>query len=391
MSIFIILLGLLIALLVSSIVYPFVITFAKKHNIVDNPDIRKLQRHPVPVLGGISVFIGIATSLLFTAQYTDWYTLYGVIIFMFIMLIIGLLDDIMNLSATLRFCLEIIFVWGYIVASHSCIENFHGLWQVYTVSPFISIPLSILAGVGIINSINLIDGVDGYSSGYCISAFLCFFVLFMIMQEYVFACFAMICVGGLIPFYLHNAFGQKSKMYIGDSGTLMMGAALTCCVFMILSQQKASSILAQQNIGLIAFCLAVLGIPIFDTLRVMFARIIRGHSPFMPDKTHLHHLFIDLGFSHIGCGTIIICMNLINVMIWFLTYTLGLSIDIQFYAVITSCLLTTFGFNRWMRYCIKKQNRVYKFMIRFGVISHIERTGFWLFLQNLIDGKLLKK
>ena len=384
----IIILSLIVAFLVSSITYPLIIKFAKKHNIVDNPDARKLQREPVPVLGGGTVFTGIAVSLLFTAHYMDWVTLYGVIVFMFIMLVIGLLDDIFNLSATLRFCLEILIVWGYIVVSQSCIESFHGLWNLNLVSPFIAIPLSILAGVGIINSINLIDGVDGFSSGYCITACLCFFILFMKMQQYVFACFTLICIGGLIPFYFHNAFGKKSKMFIGDSGTLMMGSALTCSVFMVLSKHQATIELAKLDFGAVAFCIAILGIPIFDTIRVMCSRILKGGSPFAPDKTHLHHLFIDLGFSHIGCGTTIICMNLFNVIVWFITYKLGGSINVQFYIVIACCLLTTFVFNRWMRYCIKKENKIYKFMIYIGKISHIERTGFWLFLQNLMDGEL---
>lgn len=386
MSLAVLILSLIVALTTSSIVYPFVLNFAKKHHIVDNPNARKLQREPIPVLGGCTVFIGIATSLLLTVHYMDWYTLYGVIAFMFIMLAIGLLDDLFSLSATLRFCLEIILVWGYIVVSHSSIDSWHGLWGINFLSPYIGIPLSILAGVGIINSINLIDGVDGYSSGYCITAFLCFFILFIAIKQYIFACFTVICIGGLIPFYFHNAFGRKSKMFIGDGGTLMMGAALTCCIFKILSNNKMLDYLGNDNFGTVAFCIAVLGIPIFDTLRVMCTRIFKGGSPFAPDKTHLHHLFIDLGFSHIGCGTIIICMNVLIVLVWLASYKLGLSIESQLYITIAMCLLETFVFTCFMRYCIKKKNRIYEFMIRFGKISHIERTGIWLTLQNLVDG-----
>lgn len=88
----IIIFSLLIAFFVSSITYPYIIKFAKKYNIVDNPDARKLQREPVPVLGGSTVFIGIAVSLLFTAHSMDWFNLYGMISFMFIMLVIGLLE-----------------------------------------------------------------------------------------------------------------------------------------------------------------------------------------------------------------------------------------------------------------------------------------------------------
>ena len=389
MNITVAILSIIIAFLVSSCIYPIVIRFAKKHNIVDNPNARKLQREPIPVLGGVTVFLGIAASLLFTAHYMDWFTLYGIIAFMFIMLIVGLLDDMFNLSATLRFCLEILLVWGYIIISHSSIECFHGLWGKHIVSPFLCIPLSILAGVGIINSINLIDGVDGYSSGYCITAFICFFAFFTATQQYIFACFTAMCIGGLIPFYFHNAFGKKSKMFIGDGGTLMMGAALTCCIFKALSNNDALSHF-NNNFGVIAFCIAVLGIPIFDTLRVMFTRILRGGSPFSPDKTHLHHLFIDLGFSHIGCGTIIICMNMLNIGLWFLLYHLGISIDFQFYVAILGSILLTFGFYNWIKYCIQQNNKIYRIMLHWGKLSHIERSGFWLFLQKLIDGERMK-
>ena len=139
MNITVAILSIIIAFLVSSCIYPIVIRFAKKHNIVDNPNARKLQREPIPVLGGVTVFLGIAASLLFTAHYMDWFTLYGIIAFMFIMLIVGLSDDMFNLSATLRFCLEILLVWGYIIISHSSIECFHGLWGKHIVSPFLSV------------------------------------------------------------------------------------------------------------------------------------------------------------------------------------------------------------------------------------------------------------
>ena len=389
MSLIVALISLIIAFCVSTTIYPFVIRFAKKHNIVDNPNARKLQREPVPLMGGSAVFIGTATSLLITAKLMDWTNLYGVLGLMTIMFIIGLLDDIFALPAILRFCIEIILVWGYIVVSHSGIDSWHGLWGINFLSPYVGIPLSILAGVGIINSINLIDGVDGYSSGYCIMACICFFILFMKLGIYDFACLTIITVGGLIPFYFHNAFGRKSKMFIGDSGTLMMGAILTCCVFSTLSYSQSVTMKIAPTFGVVAFCLAVLGIPVFDTIRVMCSRILRGVSPFTPDKTHLHHLFIDFGFSHIGCGTIIICMNILIVLVWLVSYKIGFSINIQLYITILMCILETFVFTRFMRYCIEKKNRIYTFMMRFGKMSHVERTGFWLTLQNLVDGDWL--
>jgi UDP-N-acetylmuramyl pentapeptide phosphotransferase/UDP-N-acetylglucosamine-1-phosphate transferase len=277
-----------------------------------------------------------------------------------------------------------------IFSNNTFIDNFNGLWGWYLIPKTAAIPFTIFAAVGIINSINLIDGVNGLSSGYCIMASAVFGILFYMADNVPMTILATVSIGSLIPFFLHNVFGKKSKMFIGDGGTLMMGAALTCCTFKILSKNKMIDLLGADNFGAVAFCVAVLGIPIFDTLRVMCTRILKGGSPFAPDKTHLHHLFIDLGFSHIGCGTTIICMNMLNVAIWYLLYKLGASIDIQFYVVIAMGILLTFGFNHWIRFCIKKANKAYQFMLHFGKLSHIERTGFWFFLQNLMDGKSYK-
>lgn len=97
-----------------------------------------------------------------------------------------------------------------------------------------------------------------------------------------------------------------------------------------------------ENLGLIPFTVATLCIPVFDTLRVMSTRIIQGNSPFKPDKTHLHHLFIKLGYSHIGTTLSIIFMNLLVVLCWYCAYKFGLSINMQLYIVIALGVLFTF-------------------------------------------------
>ena len=93
---------------------------------------------------------------------------------------------------------------------------------------------------------------------------------------------------------------------------------------------------AGSNIGLVAFTLAVMCVPVFDTVRVMAMRIIRRTSPFHPDKTHLHHLFIELGFSHVGTTASVLSLNIIVVLLWYIAYRCGASINTQFYTVITS-------------------------------------------------------
>ena len=159
-----------------------------------------------------------------------------------------------------------------------------------------AIPFSIFAGVGTINAVNMIDGVDGYSSGYAMLACLCFAIAFHASWTPGMVCLTMIAGGALLPFFLHNVFGIRSRMFIGDGGTLMLGMLLTALAFSALSSRVGIGQLGEEGVCIPAFILAVGCIPIFDAVRVMFVRIIHGKSPMKADKSHLHHLFIDMGF-----------------------------------------------------------------------------------------------
>ena len=133
------------------------------------------------------------------------------------------------------------------------------------------------------------------------------------------------------------------------------------------------------------FCLAVLAIPVFDTVRVMGMRIFRGFSPFKPDKTHLHHLFIDMHFSHIGTTVTILTINSFIVLAWFLSWKLGASIDLQMYVVCFLGILVTFVFYPFMRWHERRDTLFYKRCCAAGWMTHIARTGFWEFMMKLMD------
>lgn len=386
----------LLSLIVSLVVYPFVLRIAIKHNIVDNPNARKLQRVPVPVMGGFVVFSGIIVALLVSnTQLNDTSTWVGLTA-MTTMLVIGAWDDIMDVSATLRFILEMALVYGMVVLADIGIDSFHGLWGIGAIPDSVSLPLSVIVGVGVINATNLIDGVDGYSSGFGILSCALFAALFYEGGNVVMGRLALICVGALIPFFLHNVFGNKSKMFIGDSGSLMMGAVLSLFVFSFLSKDGSCAVLEDKKMGMLPFSIAVLSIPVFDTLRVMCVRIIRGKSPFHPDKTHLHHLFIEMGFSHLGTTFFILSINVFIVAAWFVSWKLGASVDVQFYVVVALSFLATFGFYKLMKVQQNKGDadedgyptggRLWKWMCNLGEKTHIERNGFWQFMRNLVDG-----
>lgn len=149
-------------------IHPRLVKIALLKNIVDNPDARKLQRTPVPVLGGVAVFFGIVIGIASMSALVNCSGLLIVIMSMMAMLYTGTMDDILNLSPALRFLIEIIVVLLLIFVGGYSINDFHGLWGVGEISCWLAVPLTIFASVGIINAINLMDGVNGLSSGFAL-------------------------------------------------------------------------------------------------------------------------------------------------------------------------------------------------------------------------------
>lgn len=388
-----------VALVTSLSVFPWALKFARRHGIVDNPNARKLQRVPVPVFGGVVVYSGIIMGGLVLSLFMwNWVMVYG-LIGMTIMMMIGMWDDLKDISATLRFLIEIALVSAFIALTGVYIDDFHGLWGINALEPWFAIPFSVFVGVGIINAVNLIDGVDGYSSGYGMMACACFGICYWTVWSPTMVCMTLVVIGSLLPFFMHNVFGAKSKMFIGDGGTLMLGVWMAVCTFYALSSTQQCDKLADQGLSLTGFVLAVLCIPVFDTLRVMTMRILRGKSPFSPDKTHLHHLFIDMGFSHLGAALFIIFINFMVVLIWLGLWKLGASVDVQTIVVAIMGFLLTFGFYKLMK---RQQNggpvdeegypqgtALWHMMYKVGNWTHRENKRSWRILRYIVDGPLM--
>ena len=318
---------------------------------------------------------------------------------MAIMMVVGTWDDISDLSPTIRFLIEIAVVLGFILITGIYIDDFHGLWGVSKLPEWLGISFSVFAGVGVINAVNLIDGVDGYSSGYGMLACGCFSFLFWYVGATEMACLSMIVFGALLPFFLHNVFGIKSKMFIGDGGTLMLGMLMTVLSFYALSSKCECDPYDRSGLSLTALILAIGCIPIFDTLRVMTMRILRGKSPFKPDKTHLHHLFIDMDFSHFGAALSILFLNVAVILVLLVTWQFSASIDVQTYIVMALGVTVTFGFYRFMKSQqgggdideegYPQGTHLWHVVCRIGDISQLERSRVWRRVRYIMEGPMM--
>jgi UDP-N-acetylmuramyl pentapeptide phosphotransferase/UDP-N-acetylglucosamine-1-phosphate transferase len=380
-----ILIAFAVALAVTALMHPRVAKFAQKRNIVDNPNARKLQRNPVPVMGGVAVFFGLVSGLCVSGIFVNVNELLPVIVAMSVMLCVGVIDDVSELSPWLRFVIEIAVVLMLIFTTHISLDSLQGLWGFYDLPLWLSAPLTVFAVVGMINAINLIDGVDGLSSGFCMIASIAFGVLFIMTGNYDMAVLTAITMGSLMPFFFHNVFGDRSKMFIGDGGSLMMGVAMSTYAVAVISVRDEAFDAMPDGMGLVAFTMAVMAVPVFDTLRVMTMRILRRTSPFRPDKTHLHHLFIDLGFSHIATTLSVLSLNLLVVLAWLISYLAGASVDVQFYVVIVSSVLVTAIFYKVMRMQMACNGILARAMRKMAARSHYQERTSWKRLQRIMD------
>lgn len=374
-------------------IYPLVLRMARVWKIYDKPDERKLQRKPVPVLGGLAIFCSILISSTMLATISLSPKLLWMMGVMALLLIVGIYDDKRSLSVRIRFVIEISVIIAIVFLNHHSIDNFCGIFGIGALGPMTTVLLSVVAGVGIINAMNLIDGIDGYSSAYAMMVCVCVSSIFYLSNIQFMAILSLICAGAMLPFFLHNVFGKTTKMYIGDGGTLMIGMMIVVFCFSILKESSLCNrvLLKEYNVGLIPMMLAILSIAVFDTLRVMTARICRGNSPFHPDKTHLHHLFIDMGYSHLGTTLVILLLNTIVIIGWGLSWLFEASVTIQFYVVVGLSLLNTAGIYALLRYQERHGGMLFNVFCEIGKHTHWENSSWWKWLQKVVDDELFEE
>lgn len=386
------------ALLAVRWIYFKILKLAKEKGLVDNPDARKLQKFPVPVLGGLAVFFGVTFGMLtgcalyytfnecITGQATEFTStrLIQVMLAMSVMLYTGSLDDILGLSPRTRFVIEILVILGIVLSSGACMDSLHGLWGVQEFTWWVAVPLTVFAGVGIINAINMVDGVNGLSSGLCMTCSALFGRIFLNIGDVANAILAFTMVASLLPFFVHNVFGDKSRMFIGDAGTMIMGILMTWFVICIISSNGYTTLI-YDDVCIVAMVLAFMSVPVADTLRVMTMRVFKDKSPFSPDKTHLHHAFVAMGVSHSITALSIILINLAVVGTWYVAVKTGASLECQLYSVIIVAAILVWGSYIFLEHESRSNSRKAQWLRNFSIRTHLGRKEWWQRFTYFLD------
>lgn len=304
------LLSFAISALLAGIIIPKIILIAFRRNLFDEVNARKIHRGVVPRLGGIaffpamlfSMFIVIAVDLrlgsgvMNVALAPKIVPLFFEICAIILLYLVGIADDLIGVRYMAKFVVQIISAI-LLVCSGMYVANFYGVLWIYQMPMWLSWLFTAFMVVYVVNAINLIDGIDGLASGLSTIALVFYAIVFFQGGEYIYSLIAVATGGTLFPFFYYNVFGdatKQKKIFMGDTGALTTGMVLVFCAIAIMSS-RPDFLTVDYNPSMVA--LSPLIIPCFDVFRVYFHRVRNHRNPFLPDKCHIHHKLLALGFN----------------------------------------------------------------------------------------------
>jgi UDP-GlcNAc:undecaprenyl-phosphate/decaprenyl-phosphate GlcNAc-1-phosphate transferase len=286
---------------VTLITIPPIISLIKKYSLYDVPDARKEHTSPIPTMGGIAVIAGMMMALFLWFPFSNELPQISFFFSIIVLFALGIMDDLKDLSAKYKFIVQICLA-ALIALSGIRITSFDGLFGIYELPLSAQYTFTLLAIVGITNAFNLIDGIDGLAGGIGFMSLVTLGMFLTMNGDINTALIAFALSGGLLAFLYFNL--NPAKIFMGDTGSLVLGfvIAVLCIRLIQVNVQIANPVLPHATV----FVLGIVLIPVFDTIRVFSIRLWKGKSPFVADKTHVHHLITNQGFSH-GFAAKLIC------------------------------------------------------------------------------------
>jgi UDP-N-acetylmuramyl pentapeptide phosphotransferase/UDP-N-acetylglucosamine-1-phosphate transferase len=338
-----VILAMCIAIGVSIFSYPAIINVARSKNLMDASDARSSHSGNIPNLGGIGIYLSIVVAITIIGAVLDTKSLLLILGSITLLFFLGLKDDIMVLSPRKKFTGQLLAALLLIIFTDTRIAGLSGIMGVTIMPYWLSVLFTLCVYVLIINAFNLIDGVDGLAGALALMASFSFGFVFYRYGDISMVVLAAASVGAIIPFLYFN-FSRRNKMFMGDTGSMILGfiIAVFAVRFIDSSEALVSRIYSASSPILV---LAFLFFPLLDTLRIFFIRLaIHKKSPFSADKNHIHHRFLSAGFSHTQTTVMIVIVNigLIFSTFWFRHYNIHMQL----------CILIGLGISLYSLYFI---------------------------------------
>ena len=338
----------LTAFLLTYSTIPIIIRVAREKRLYDRPNERSSHQEPTPSLGGVGIFAGTICALILWTPLQTFSLLQYILAAFVIIFLLGVIDDLTPISPVKKvigqLLVAVILVWKAKVQ----ISSFYGVFGIEALPEVAGFILSVGIIIGIINAFNLIDGIDGLAGTIGLLASSFFGIWFFLTDQLALAVMAIAMSGAILAFLKYNF--TPAHIFMGDTGSLLIGTV--CAILAIEFIEMNHHIPADSPYvlgGAPAIAIAVLILPLYDTLSAFGRRIAQGNSPFTPDKTHLHHQMLRLGFTHLQTTFILIGINLFFVVMTVLLHTFGAKVLLLAETILAICL------GVFLRFLVRRQ------------------------------------
>jgi UDP-N-acetylmuramyl pentapeptide phosphotransferase/UDP-N-acetylglucosamine-1-phosphate transferase len=302
----------LVSFAIAYIVLPKIRTIAKVRSFHSLPNERTSHENAIPNVGGVAFYVCLMLSFHFIFPFDKYQIINSVIPGLTILFIIGLKDDLVLVSSSTKLIAQIVAALFLIFDNAFHLTDLHGLFYLEKIHFFASSFFTLFMVVSIINSFNLIDGIDGLAGFISIIIFSSFSVISFIIDDKTLFLISIVALGAVIAFLRFN-FSERYKIFMGDTGSLILGFIIALIVLRFFAIEESSLLrmkLPLQNWSFLL--LAILSVPLIDTSRVFLMRIYNGKSPFEADRNHIHHVILDYyNLSHFKVSLILAIMNIV--------------------------------------------------------------------------------
>lgn len=294
--------GFVSAFLIAYFTIPQIIKISIRKNLTEVPNKRSSHVHKTPNLGGISLFyaIAIVAPILSYQLFEHYKFLFPSLV---ILLFVGVMDDIVQMRAYKKLGAQIIVAALMVIGSDVRLYSFFGLLGIYELPYWFSVVFSIFTFIIVINSINLLDGIDGLASGFVFLATLFYSISYFRLGIYNFPLVVLgtIIMGAISAYLLYNLSEGNKKVFMGDTGSMLLGFLLCFISFCFIDIFIAKPEIGEPYYYLAsapAIAMGIIILPLIDTLNVIIVRFLKHEPLFIADKRHIHHKVLALGYSH---------------------------------------------------------------------------------------------
>jgi len=331
-----------LSFLITFFAIPVIIQVARQKKMFDEPDERKVHKTVIPTLGGLGIFAGFILATLLGVPLgspeLQYFVAAAIVIFF-----LGIKDDILVLSPAKKFIGQLVAAGIVIKFGGVQLTHMHGFLGIGPIPQLASIVFTLFTVIVITNSFNLIDGVDGLAGSLGLLTALVFGSYFLYAGQLLYAVMAFSLAGSLIGFLIYNF--SPAKIFMGDTGSLLIGLLNSIMVIKFINIAGAPGAKLHFDAAP-AIGFAILIVPLFDTLRVFGLRILDRRSPFSPDRTHVHHFLLDLGFSHRMVTLLCVGANIGFIVLTVSLSTLGTTVVIGILLSIAISLIALIYYTR---------------------------------------------